>query len=460
VEPERRPYDLVVFGCTGFSGCLIVEQLDTLLVEGDVPKAITWALAGRSLPKLEKMASQCRTRPKVVQAASADEINQLAAEATVIIALAGPYLDCGEQVVKACVENGTHYIDITGEVNFGHFLIQKYHKAAKEKGLRLIQFAGAMCVPEDLAAYLLARKLGPLKQLRVYSWGYGFRGGGSFQTGLTVVERMLPDSMAVYQHPFSLGGERKCDVRPEEKDCRTAEADVLFPSTWVMPGYVSHTCSRVLRRSCGLFEEMMTEGVKDVPSYGDQLLVTVRNLSLDQKEAEYAAWANPVPADLKDTMKQAKTLEEMRKKGVVPAVGLGPPKEARALGFMETYMVCEAENGQWGHVHFTGPEGYEATAITCAMVALVLLEEKEALSLSACGVLTPAAALHGSSFAERVQAHGFGKTGPKLRFEVREGKPSEEEVVAALTMAAKKRQKVNERLEAGLKAWDLPSLLK
>jgi len=31
-------------------------------------------------------------------------------------------------------------------------------------------------------------KLGPLKQLRVYSWGYGFRGGGSFQTGLTVVE--------------------------------------------------------------------------------------------------------------------------------------------------------------------------------------------------------------------------------------------------------------------------------
>ncbi|CAL1160621.1 unnamed protein product [Cladocopium goreaui] len=226
------------------------------------------------------------------------------------------------------------------------------------------------------------------------------------------------------------------------------------------PGYVSHTCSRVLRRSCGLFEEMMTEGVKDVPSYGDQLLVTVRDLSLDQKEAEYAAWANPVPADLKDTMKQAKTLEEMRKKGVVPAVGLGPPKEARALGFMETYLVCEAENGQWGHVHFTGPEGYEATAITCAMVALVLLEEKEALSVSACGVLTPAAALHGSSFVERVQApavapeaaHGFAKTGPKLCFEVREGKPSEEEVVAALTMAAKKRQKVNERLEAGLKA--------
>lgn len=33
--------------------------------------------------------------------------------------------------------------------------------------------------------------------------------------------------------------------------------------------------------------------------------------------------------------------------------------QARAFGFMETYVVAESEDGQWGHVHFTGPEGYE-----------------------------------------------------------------------------------------------------
>jgi hypothetical protein len=42
----------------GFSGCLIVEQLDTLLVEGDVPKAITWALAGRRA--MESRGPGCR----------------------------------------------------------------------------------------------------------------------------------------------------------------------------------------------------------------------------------------------------------------------------------------------------------------------------------------------------------------------------------------------------------------
>ncbi|CAK9079779.1 unnamed protein product [Durusdinium trenchii] len=453
VEPERRLYDIVVFGCTGFSGCLVVEHLDMLL-EKAKEKNVSWALAGRNRDKLAKMASKCRTRPKVIVASTPEEIHQMAEEATVIIALAGPYLDCGEQVVKACVEKGTHYVDITGEVNFGHFLISKYHQQAKEKSLQLVQFAGAMCVPDDMGAYLLARKLGPLKQLRVYTWGYSFRGGGSFQTGLTVVERMLPDSMAVYHHPFSLGGHRKADLRPEEFDCRATEADALFPTTWVMPGYVSHTTSRVLRRSCGLFEELTME---DAPKYGENLMVVVRDLALDKKEAEYAAWANPVPADIKDTMKQARTMEEMRRRGVVPPPGLGPPKEARVFGFTETYVVAEAESGHWGYVHFTGPEGYEVTAVTCACAALVLLEEQEALSAS--GVLTPAVAFHGTSFLDRLQADSFAG-GPKLHFEVCDGKPSEDEVIAALTAAAKKRQKANEQLESGLKAWDLPALLK
>ena len=37
--------------------------------------------------------------------------------------------------------------------------------------------------------------------------------------------------------------------------------------------------------------------------------------------------------------------------------------QARAFGFMETYIVAESEDGQWGHVHFTGPEGYEAGSV-------------------------------------------------------------------------------------------------
>ncbi|CAE7871206.1 SCCPDH, partial [Symbiodinium necroappetens] len=170
VEPEKRPYDLVIYGATGYSGCLAVEHLDALL---SLPSAAShrWAIAGRSEEKLQKMAARCQTRPKVIVANTRAEIEEMVEEAVVVLALAGPYLACGEQVLRACVEKGTHYIDITGEVNFSHFVIQKYHQAAKEKGIMIVQFAGAMSVPDDLAAYLLVRQLGPLKQLRVYTWG-------------------------------------------------------------------------------------------------------------------------------------------------------------------------------------------------------------------------------------------------------------------------------------------------
>ncbi|CAJ1358480.1 unnamed protein product [Effrenium voratum] len=207
-----------------------------------------------------------------------------------------------------------------------------------------------------------------------------------------------------------------------------------------MPGYVSHTSARVLRRSCGLFEEL------GQVKYGDSLLVVAHDLALDKKEAEYAVWANPVPADIKDTMKQARTMEEMRRKQLAPEPGLGPPKEARALGFVESLVVAEAEDGTWGHVRFTGPEGYEVTAITCACAALTLLEEEEALAGNGCGVLTPAVAFHGSGFLERLQALGFGGSGGKLRFEVKDGKPSEEEVLGSLRAASERRQGLEQQM--------------
>lgn len=213
----------------------------------------------------------------------------------------------------------------------------------------------------------------------------------------------------------------------------------------------------MLRRSCGLFDEW-----QDAPCYGHDLLVVVRDLALDKKDADYAVWANPVPADIKDTMKQSRTMEEMRNKSLAPHPGLGPPQEARALGFMESYVVAEAESGDWSHVHFLGGDGFEVTAITCTCAALAILEDFESLSPDARGVLTPAAAFHGSSLQQRLEAHAFAAgAGQKMSFEVLKGKPAEEKIVTALTTAAKRRQKAVQLLETGsLQAWDVPSMIK
>lgn len=45
----------------------------------------------------------------------AESVKRMAGSAQVIIAVAGPYALYGTSVIDACVEQGTHYVDLTGK---------------------------------------------------------------------------------------------------------------------------------------------------------------------------------------------------------------------------------------------------------------------------------------------------------------------------------------------------------
>lgn len=51
-----RQYDIVVFGATGYTGKLTTERITT-----QHPTDLKWALAGRSVSKLEAVAAECKT---------------------------------------------------------------------------------------------------------------------------------------------------------------------------------------------------------------------------------------------------------------------------------------------------------------------------------------------------------------------------------------------------------------
>lgn len=42
-------------------------------------------------------------------------LEAMAARAKVVINCCGPYRHWGEQVVKACIQSGTHHVDVSGE---------------------------------------------------------------------------------------------------------------------------------------------------------------------------------------------------------------------------------------------------------------------------------------------------------------------------------------------------------
>src|SRR4051812_31257228 len=94
-----KPYDLMLFGATGFTGALVAEYLAE-----HVPSAARWALAGRSEAKLAAVRDRLAARhPRlkdlpIVLADAADRaaLRGLADSARVVISTVGPYLHHGE----------------------------------------------------------------------------------------------------------------------------------------------------------------------------------------------------------------------------------------------------------------------------------------------------------------------------------------------------------------------------
>lgn len=63
------------------------------------------------------------------------------------------------QAFKACAENGTHYLDVTGEVPHVARMIKKYEKVAKVNGSLMFPQIGIESAPPDLITWSLAKQI-------------------------------------------------------------------------------------------------------------------------------------------------------------------------------------------------------------------------------------------------------------------------------------------------------------
>ncbi|HEY9843525.1 MAG TPA: saccharopine dehydrogenase NADP-binding domain-containing protein, partial [Candidatus Obscuribacterales bacterium] len=153
---SQREFDVVLYGASGFTG----KQTARYFAENVPLDQVRWALAGRSLDKLELvrkgLGEEFAELPLLV-ADSQDHaaLRELCARTGVMLTTVGPYASYGEPLVRACVENGTDYVDITGETPWIRHLIDSYHSRAERKGVRIVNCCGVDSIPSDLTTYLL-----------------------------------------------------------------------------------------------------------------------------------------------------------------------------------------------------------------------------------------------------------------------------------------------------------------
>ncbi|ATO17026.1 saccharopine dehydrogenase NADP-binding domain-containing protein [Micromonospora sp. WMMA1998] len=219
-----RPYDLVLFGATGFTGGLTAEYLAR-----HAPDRLRWALAGRNPAKLAAV----RDRLAAIDPGLADlplltadvtdpaSLRAVAESARVVASTVGPYVHHGAPLVAACAGAGTDYLDITGEPEFVDLMYVRHHAEAVRTGARLVHACGFDSIPHDLGVWYTVKQLptdGP-----VTVDGYVRAGGrfsaGTYHSALTAFARTGEASRAARAR-------RAVEPRPEGRRVRAVPGKV------------------------------------------------------------------------------------------------------------------------------------------------------------------------------------------------------------------------------------------
>ncbi len=170
--------DWMIYGANGYTGRLMVAEA--------VRRGLSPIVAGRNHAVVAALA-----REHGLPARSFDLANPRTATTGLIgvelvVHCAGPFAATAAPMLEACLAAGTHYVDITGEIDvFAHCHAQ--HARALERGIVVLPGAGFDVVPTDCVAAQLKRELPDASEL-VLAFEAG--GGPSPGTAQTSVEAM------------------------------------------------------------------------------------------------------------------------------------------------------------------------------------------------------------------------------------------------------------------------------
>jgi short subunit dehydrogenase-like uncharacterized protein len=262
VSNTARAHDLVVWGATGVAGGLVAEQLTERYSADD----LSLAVGGRDEERLQALATELKLAtdgwdeiPVVVgDATDQSSLRDVARSTDVVCTTVGPYAEYGTGLVEACIDAGTDYCDLTGEVTWVREMIDRYHDAAESAGVRIVHSCGFDSVPADLGtllvqSYATAEFGASCDLVRIYLDGAdGVVSGGTLASGLQMFDAAATDPVAreSLQNPYSLApaGERS-GVDPGAQ--RTPKRDALRGG-WTAPSPMASVNERIVRRSNAL----------------------------------------------------------------------------------------------------------------------------------------------------------------------------------------------------------------
>ena len=375
---DAREFDIIVYGATGYTGRLVAEYLKS-------KTGLKWAMAGRSADKLAEVralvGAAADTPLIVADASDPASLDAMVKRTKVVLTTVGPYQLYGNELVEACVANGTDYTDLCGEPAWMRQKIDQHEEAAKASGARIVFSAGFDSIPFDLGVLMLQKHCvetfgapAPRVKGRVRAMKGTFSGGTAASMKATMAAASKDPAVIKYlTNPFSLAGGFEGPAQPAGNKPEYDESIGSWATSFVMAPINTknvHRTNALLGQAFGadfVYDEMMLTGP------GEQ----------GEAMAKHVA-STPMMGGDND-----------------PKPGEGPTKEERETGFYDVLFIAEYPDGRTAKLSVKGDRdpGYGSTSKMISETAIALSENQ-----GAGGVTTPGAAL-GETLVDRLQKY-------------------------------------------------------
>ena len=374
-----KKYKIVIFGATGFTGELCAKFMSERYSE------IPMAIAGRSQEKLEKIkAKHNLSFPIIVaDAFDVDALNKMCKDAEVVLSTAGPYHKYGSDLLGACVKNGCHYVDITGESFWIKDMIEKHHTEAGEKGLRIINACGFDSAPSDLGVfYAINQVAGNVKSVQCFQAWKGEASGGTMETMFSSMDAKLAKGGL---GKFSLNPKNSISENQKKNTSDKIKVQKIpHLGGWTGPFVMALPNTRVVRRSAALSK---TVG----KYYGDDFVYS-EGAYYSKKGAAKKVTFMTIALGLIIVSPLRKLL-----RGFFRKPGEGPSQEAMDSGFFKSRFLVETQDGfRAFSMSSSGDPGYKMTSrMACESALCLAVENLDELPGGAGfgGLLTPSIGL-------------------------------------------------------------------
>jgi len=318
--------DWILYGATGYTGRLVAGEA--------VRRGLRPVLAGRDHAGVRSIATELGLESKVFSLDDPDALREAIRGARLLLHCAGPFSETAEPMIGACIGEGVHYLDITGEIDVFAFA-QSQDAAARRADVVLIPGVGFDVVPSDCIAASLVEALPAATELLL---AFEMTGGASPGTAKTSIEGIRK------------GGRIR-------RDGQLVTVPLAWKSRRIPFAHAERTAVTIPWGD--VFTAFVSTGIPDIEVYmalPESTIAWLRRLRWLQ---QLLGWG-PVQAFLKSRVERSLQ---------------GPSEETRGTSYCELWGQVKSADGRTVSATMTTPNGYDLTVSASLGIVEFLLHQ-------------------------------------------------------------------------------------